>query len=78
MNNNKLYRNTNSKVIGGVASGLADYFEMDVVIVRVLFVLGFFIPTTFPIVILYIALWIAMPNITKKPKELSEPIRVLK
>ncbi len=74
MNHNKLYRNTNSKVIGGVASGLADYFEIDVVLIRVLFVLGFFIPTTFPIVILYIALWIAMPNITKKPKELGEPI----
>jgi phage shock protein C len=72
MNHNKLYRNTNSKVIGGVASGLADYFDIDVVLVRVLFVLGFFIPTSFPIVIIYIAFWIAMPDIAKKPKELTE------
>ncbi len=74
MNYKKLYRNTNRKVFGGVASGLADYFEIDVILVRVLFVLGFFIPTTLPIIILYIVLWIAVPNITKKPKELSEPI----
>lgn len=72
MNNNRLYRNIDSKVIGGVASGLADYLQIDTAIVRVLFVMGFFIPTSFPIVLLYIVLWIAMPSSAKRPKELQE------
>ncbi|CAG5009714.1 hypothetical protein DYBT9275_04555 [Dyadobacter sp. CECT 9275] len=75
MNNNRLFRNTNSKVIGGVASGLADYLQIDVVIVRVLFVMGFFIPAPFPIVLFYIVLWIVMPDIAKQPKELQESHR---
>lgn len=61
MNNNRLFRNTNSKVIGGVASGLADYLQIDVTIVRVLLVLAIFIPAPFPIVLIYIVLWMVMP-----------------
>ncbi|HEV7379575.1 MAG TPA: PspC domain-containing protein [Dyadobacter sp.] len=62
MNNNRLFRNTEDKMIGGVASGLAEYLKIDVTIVRVLLVLAFFIPGTFPIVLVYIALWIVMPT----------------
>ncbi|WP_247235787.1 PspC domain-containing protein [Telluribacter sp. SYSU D00476] len=61
MNNNRLFRNMNQKVIGGVASGLAEYFGVDVAIIRVLFIVAFFIPLPFPVVIAYIAFWIAMP-----------------
>ncbi len=61
MNNNRLFRNTNSKVIGGVASGLAEYLQIDVTIVRVLLVLAIFIPAPFPIVLIYIVLWMVMP-----------------
>lgn len=68
MNHNRLFRDTNHKVIGGVASGLAEYFQTDVTIIRVLFVLGFFIPLNFPIVLFYIVLWIVMPDIAKRPK----------
>ena len=35
----KLYRSDTNKVIGGVCGGLGEYFEVDPVIVRVLFVL---------------------------------------
>ncbi len=72
MNNNRLYRNTESKVLGGVAAGLAEYLQIDTAIVRVLFVMGFFIPTSFPIVLVYIVLWIAMPDSAKRPKNLTE------
>lgn len=70
MNNNRLFRNTNSKVIGGVASGLADYLQIDVTIVRVLLVLAIFIPMSFPIVLIYIVLWMVMPaNTSQKTLE---------
>lgn len=56
----KLYRSFHGRVIGGVASGLADFFGMDPTIVRLIFVLlavfgggG---------VLLYIILWIVLPE----------------
>src|SRR5687768_17228928 len=35
---NRLYRDENDKVIGGVCSGLANYFNIDVIIVRIIFI----------------------------------------
>src|SRR5690606_5927104 len=56
----KLYRDENEKVIGGVCSGLANYFGIDVVVVRILFVI---LVVTFGVGILpYIILWIAVPS----------------
>lgn len=59
---NKLVRNMNQRVIGGVAAGLADYFDVDVVLIRVLFVLAIFIPVPTHMVLLYIILWVVMPK----------------
>lgn len=72
MNNNRLFRNTHSKVIGGVASGIADYLNMDVTVVRVILVLSFFIPKPFPIVLIYIVLWIVMPVNTTQSKHFGQ------
>jgi len=36
----KLYRSQRQKVFGGVCGGVAEYFELDPVIVRILFVLA--------------------------------------
>ena len=58
-NAKKLYRSHRDKVIGGVAGGLADYFEIDVVIVRLLFVL--LVLAGGGGVIGYIILWIVVP-----------------
>jgi phage shock protein PspC (stress-responsive transcriptional regulator) len=52
----RLYRDENHKILGGVCSGIAAYFGIDPVIVRVLFIvsgIGFF---------LYILLWIFVPG----------------
>ncbi|GEM_PF-1225406 len=55
----KLVRNLNDKVLGGVCSGLANYFSADPVLIRILMVLGFFFYGT--TVFLYILLWIILP-----------------
>lgn len=56
----KLYRNEHDKAVAGVASGLADYLQIDVTIVRLLFVL-----TTIFLagsgILAYIVLWIVAP-----------------
>ena len=56
----KLYRDEYHKVLGGVCSGLAEYFEMDVTIVRLLFAFTFFIMGAG--LGTYIILWIVLPR----------------
>jgi phage shock protein C len=55
----KLERSTTHKMVGGVAAGLAEYFDIDVTLIRVLFLVAIFAPI--PAIIPYIAFWIAMP-----------------
>ncbi len=55
----KLRRNENDKMIGGVCSGLAEYFDMDVTLVRVAFLLLAIFGGGG--VLGYIILWIAIP-----------------
>ncbi|MFA5302202.1 MAG: PspC domain-containing protein [Bacteroidales bacterium] len=41
----RLYRDVDHKVIGGVCSGLAAYFNIEVVLIRILFAVLFFVPS---------------------------------
>lgn len=65
----RLYRNADDMYIGGVCSGLANYFKLDPAIMRIIFILLLF---TGPGFLLYIILWIVIPaqslktNITKR------------
>lgn len=56
----KLMRNMNDRAIAGVASGLADYFEIDKTLVRAAFVVlplcGFG-----GVAVAYPVLWLMMP-----------------
>lgn len=56
----RLYRSTQHKVLGGVAGGLGEYFDLDPVILRVLFVLLLFASGVG--FLAYIILWIAVPQ----------------
>ncbi|MEY4150542.1 MAG: hypothetical protein RL555_1146 [Bacteroidota bacterium] len=56
----EFFRDANSKVLGGVAGGIANFIGIDPVIIRILFVLLSF--SSFGIVALgYILLWIFVP-----------------
>lgn len=71
----KLYRNPDGKVLGGVSSGLANYFGIDKIAVRILFVVGIFAGFAGPII--YIILWIITPeasSITEKLEMQGEPV----
>lgn len=63
----KLYRSTMDKMIGGVAGGLAEYFDIDSTLVRVLFIVVVFLGGGG--IIAYIILWIVVPQ---KPYELPK------
>ena len=55
----KLFRNENDKILGGVCGGLANYFNIDVVVVRIIFVILLFSGIGF---LTYIVMWIAVPS----------------
>jgi phage shock protein PspC (stress-responsive transcriptional regulator) len=56
----KLFRDTDNGKVGGVSAGLAAYFQTDVVLVRVLFLIGLFLGgSTF---LIYLVLWAVVPE----------------
>ena len=59
--NKRLYRDIDSKIIGGVCSGLGHYLNMDKVLVRVIFII-LFVATSGIAFPLYLILWIAVPK----------------
>ncbi len=59
MINKKLYRNEDEAILAGVCSGLADYFDLDVTLVRVIFVL--LVIGGGSGLLIYIILWIVTP-----------------
>ncbi len=56
----RLYRSRTDKMIGGVAGGLAEYFDVDPVFIRIAFVLLLFLSGIG--FIAYILLWILVPK----------------
>ena len=71
----KLYRDPDNKAIGGVCSGIAHYLNLDTLLVRLLFVVAFFLGSTGFWV--YIVFWIVVPlanTATKKCEMYGLPI----
>jgi phage shock protein C len=55
----RLMRSSTDKKLGGVCAGLAQYFDMDTTLVRVLWLLVVLFGGTG--ILLYVILWIALP-----------------
>ena len=60
----RLFRQSKDKMIGGVCTGIGEYFDIDPVIIRVLFVLALFMGTMG--FWLYVILWIIVPKVPIK------------
>lgn len=61
MTSKRLYR-SNNKVLGGVLAGFAEYFSVDVVLVRVIYVLLSLFSAGFPGLLVYIIFWAVTPE----------------
>ncbi len=57
----KLYRSTDQRFIAGVCGGIAEYFDIDVTIVRLIAV-ALLLPGGLPGVVPYIIMWIVVPS----------------
>lgn len=56
----RLQRSTSNKMIAGVCAGIANYFNLDPTIIRILYVLMVFF-AGFGI-LLYLILWLVIPS----------------
>ena len=57
----KLYRSRSNKKAAGVLGGLVSYFNIDPTIIRLLFLVVFFITAIFPLLIAYIIAAVVIP-----------------
>ena len=56
----RLFRDPDNKVVGGVCSGIAAYFNMDKTIIRILFIVAILLG--FSGVLVYLVLWMSIPE----------------
>ncbi len=73
----KLYRDTDNSYIGGVSSGLGHYFGVDAVWIRLAWIIFFSAAGTG--VLLYILLWILVPEASTTAEKLmmkGEPVNI--
>ncbi|KAA3659261.1 MAG: PspC domain-containing protein [Chloroflexi bacterium] len=61
MNEKKLTRPMDNRMVAGVCAGLANYFNIDPTIVRLLFVILGLVGGS--AVLIYLVLWIVMPEV---------------
>ncbi len=64
----QLYRSQTDRVLGGVSGGLADYFEVDSTLIRIIFIILFFSGGAG--ILLYLVLWLIVPS--KPGKKIAE------
>ncbi|MBG7629335.1 MAG: PspC domain-containing protein [Bacteroidetes bacterium] len=73
----KLYRDTEDKFLGGVCSGMAHYVGIDVIWMRLLWLILFFFFGTG--ILIYILLWILVPQASTTAEKLQmkgEPVNI--
>ncbi|HEY6666992.1 MAG TPA: PspC domain-containing protein [Propionibacteriaceae bacterium] len=59
----KLYRSRNQRMLAGVCGGLAEYFNVDATLIRVLFlVLAVFGGSG---LVIYVVMWLIVPDVSK-------------
>ncbi|MDE5414090.1 PspC domain-containing protein [Alkalihalobacterium chitinilyticum] len=58
----RLFRTVHDRKLAGVCGGLAAYFGIDPSLVRVLFIILFFLTAGFPLLLGYIAAAFVIPN----------------
>jgi phage shock protein C len=60
MEGKRLTRSSDDRMIAGVAAGIAEYLNLDPTLVRLIFVLLFFMGGNG--VLIYLILWLVMPE----------------
>ena len=62
-----LRRSLKKKMLAGVCGGLAEYFDIDVSLMRLIFVAVALLTALVPLCIFYVVAWIIIPAETSEP-----------
>lgn len=57
-----LRRSRRDRLLGGVLGGIAEYYDWDPVMLRIVYVIVSILSAGFPGILVYIALWIIIPD----------------
>lgn len=70
----KLFRSEKDRVLAGVCAGLAEYLNIDVPVIRVIFLLGFVFGFTSSFWV-YLILWVVVPTESNAKQETREVLK---
>lgn len=62
MTRGPLRRSRSNRMVAGVVGGLADWLGIDPTVARVVYVVGSIVSVAFPGLIVYVALWVLIPE----------------
>lgn len=57
-----LRRSTTNSMIAGVIGGMAEYFNVDATVLRVVYVIVSIVSVAFPGILVYLILWFLIPK----------------
>lgn len=57
-----LRRSRRDRLLGGVLGGIAEYYDWDPVMLRIVYVIVSILSAGFPGILIYIAFWIVVPD----------------
>jgi len=58
----KLYRSKDNKVVAGILGGIGEYFNIDPVVIRLLFIFLAFATGVFPFLVAYLVALFVVPK----------------
>jgi phage shock protein C len=71
-----LRRSRSNRMVAGVVSGLANYFDLDVSLARVLYVVVSVCSAAFPGILVYVLLWILVPEEPWQSRDNGNEVKV--
>jgi phage shock protein C len=57
-----LRRSRDDRMVAGVVAGLAKYFDLDLTLLRVIYVVVSILSVAFPGILVYLVLWLVVPE----------------
>lgn len=67
MTETRLRRSREHRMLGGVIGGIAEYFDRDATLLRVLYVIISIVSAAFPGIFVYLILWVLIPQAEPAP-----------
>jgi phage shock protein PspC (stress-responsive transcriptional regulator) len=70
--NPPLRRSRDRRIIAGVMGGIAEHFDLNVTLLRVLYVIVSIASIAFPGILVYLLLWLLIP--TRRPEDATPAV----